>query len=140
MCGEHGLPRTGCEPRLLRDPHIAMDISEVLKSIENTDIASSIRNSLYLFPMFESIHVVGLALVFGTVAVIDLRLLGVASVHRPFKKVASDTIKWTWLAFAITFITGGLMFTTNAAAYYHNSVFRTKMALLLLAAVNMGIF
>jgi hypothetical protein len=117
-----------------------MDISEVLKSVENTDLASYIRNSLYVFPMLESIHVVGLALVFGTVAVMDLRLLGLASMRRPFRKVTSDTLKWTWLAFAITFLSGGLMFTTNAAAYFHNSVFQAKMVILLLAGINMGIF
>ena len=117
-----------------------MNISEVLKSIENTDIASSIRDSLFLFPMLESIHVMGLALVFGTIAIIDLRLLGLASTHRPFRRMASDTLKWTWIAFTITFLTGGLMFTTNATVYFHNSVFQAKMALLLLAGINMGIF
>ena len=117
-----------------------MDISEVLKSIENTDIASSIRNSLFLFPMLESIHVMGLALVFGTIATIDLRLLGLASTHRPFRRMASDTLKWTWIAFTITFLTGALMFSTNASVYFHNSVFQAKMALLLLAGINMGIF
>jgi len=117
-----------------------MEISEVLKSIENTDIASSIRNSLYLFPMLESIHVMGLAIVFGTIAIMDLRLLGLASTNRPFRMVASDILKWTWIAFAITFLTGGLMFTTNSTAYFHNSVFQAKMAALLLAGINMGIF
>ena len=117
-----------------------MAISEVLKTIENTDIASSIRNSLYLFPMLESIHVMGLAIVFGTIATIDLRLLGLASTNRPFRKMASDILKWTWIAFTITFITGALMFTTNATVYFHNPVFRAKMAALLLAGINMGIF
>ena len=117
-----------------------MDISEVLLSIENTHIASSIRDSLFLFPMLESIHVVGLALVFGTIAIVDLRLLGLASTHRPFRTMASDILKWTWVAFAITFVTGGLMFSTNATVYFHNPVFQAKMAILLLAGINMGIF
>jgi hypothetical protein len=117
-----------------------MDISEVIKSIENTNIASSIRDSLFLFPMLESIHVMGLAIVFGTIAIIDLRLLGLASTHRPFHRMASDILKWTWIAFTITFVTGALMFTTNATVYVHNPVFQAKMALLLLAGVNMGIF
>ena len=117
-----------------------MEISAVLQSIENTSIASSIRDSLYLFPMLESMHVIGLAIVFGTIAIMDLRLLGLASVNRPFHKVAADILKWTWIAFIITFLTGGLMFSTNATAYFHNSVFQAKMALLLLAGFNMGIF
>ena len=114
-----------------------MNIPEVLKSIENTDIASSIRNSLYLFPMLESIHVMGLAIVFGTIATIDLRLLGLASSNRPFRKMASDVLKWTWAAFGLTVSTGLLRFSTNAAVYYHNAFFRTKMLFLLLAGLNL---
>ena len=117
-----------------------MDISEVLHSIENASIASSIRDSLYLFPMLESIHVIGLAIVFGTIAIMDLRLLGLASANRPFHVVASDILKWTWIAFTITFLTGVLMFTTNATVYFHNTIFQAKMALLVLAGLNMGIF
>jgi hypothetical protein len=51
--------------------------------------------------------------------------------------MASDILKWTWGAFALTALTGSLMFITNAGVYYHNFYFRAKMALLVLAAVNM---
>ena len=69
-------------------------------------------------------------MVFGTIAIIDLRLLGIASTRRPFRRIASDVLKWTWAAFALTVFTGFLMFITNAAVYYHNFFFRTKMVLL----------
>ena len=76
----------------------------------------------------------------GTIIVVDLRLLGVASAHRPFKSVASDTFKWTWAAFALTALTGALMFTTNASVYYHNFYFRSKMVLLVCTGLNMSVF
>ena len=114
-----------------------MDIGASLQWLEASALATRIRDSLYLFPFLESIHVIGLALVFGTIGVIDLRLLGAASTERPFKRMASDILKWTWGAFALTALTGSLMFITNAGVYYHNFYFRTKMALLVLAAVNM---
>ena len=114
-----------------------MDIPAILRWLEASALATRIRDSLYLFPFLESIHVVGLALVFGTIAIIDLRLLGAASTERPFRRMASDILKWTWGAFALTALTGSLMFITNAGVYYHNFYFRTKMALLVLAAVNM---
>jgi hypothetical protein len=117
-----------------------MDIDALLKSVEGWGIASAIRNGLYSFPMLESIHVIGLAIVFGTILIIDLRLLGAASANRPFQRMAPEILKWTWVGFAITLITGALMFTTNATVYYHNTYFRIKMLLLLLAGVNMGIF
>ena len=114
-----------------------MDIAAILQWLEASALATRIRESLYFFPFLESIHVIGLALVFGTLGVIDLRLLGIASSERPFKRMASDILKWTWIAFGLTALTGSLMFITNAGVYYHNFYFRAKMALLVLAAINM---
>src|SRR5579862_7452578 len=117
-----------------------MDIAAFLQWLEATSLANRIRESLLLFPLLESTHVIGLALVLGTIAVVDLRLLGFASQNRPFKLVAKDILKWTWAAFALTALTGALMFTTNATVYYHNFYFRTKMLLLVLAGINMFAF
>src|ERR1700694_2870673 len=117
-----------------------MDITALLKSLETSGLANRIRDSLWLFPLIESFHVLGLTMVFGTIAIIDLRLLGIASTRRPFTLIASDVLKWTWLAFALTVTTGVLMFITNARVYYHNFYFRSKMALLALSGINMLIF
>ena len=117
-----------------------MSIADVLSTLESSGVAESIRESLYLFPLIESVHVIGLTMVFGTIAVVDLRLLGIASTRRSFRRVASDVLKWTWAAFGLTVVSGSLMFITNAAVYYHNSFFRTKMMFLVLAGLNMFIF
>jgi hypothetical protein len=117
-----------------------MDIVAFLKSLEASGLATRIRDSLWLFPLIESTHVIGLALVFGTIVIIDLRLLGIASTQRSFTRMASDILKWTWAAFALTALTGTLMFTTKAVVYYHNFFFRTKMVLLVLSGINMLIF
>jgi len=118
----------------------AIDIAATLDWLQRTSLATGIRDSLLLFPLLESIHVIGLALVFGTIAIIDLRLLGVASSQRSFQRMASDIMKWTWAAFAITALTGVLMFITNATVYFHNVYFRVKIALLVLAAINVLVF
>ena len=110
-----------------------MTIEEFLASLQASGLANRIRESLYLFPLIESTHVIGLTLVFGTITIIDLRLLGIASTRRPFTRIASDILKWTWAAFVLTVTTGLLMFITNAGVYYNNFYFRTKMTLLLLA-------
>jgi hypothetical protein len=117
-----------------------VNIPEFLASLEASGLAARIRNSLYLFPLIESSHVIGLTMVFGTIAIIDLRLLGLASARRPYTRVASDILKWTWAAFALTVTTGLLMFITNAGVYYHNFYFRSKMAMLALAGINVVIF
>ena len=112
----------------------------MLEWLQGTRLAVSIRDSLYLFPLLESAHVIGLALVFGTIAVVDLRLLGLASAERSFLRIASDTFRWTWVAFALTALTGGLMFMTNAVVYFNNAFFRAKVVLLVLAAINVLVF
>src|SRR5688572_1621916 len=117
-----------------------MNLTAVLQSIESSGLAAWLRGSLYAFPLIESFHVIGLTMVFGSIAVIDLRLLGLASVRRPFATVASEIIKWTWAAFGVTAATGLLMFSTNALAYYQNLQFRFKMSLLVLAGINMLVF
>src|ERR1700683_2904860 len=117
-----------------------MDIAAFLKFLESSGLATRIRDSFFLFPLLESAHVFGLALVFGTISIVDLRLLGIASTRRSFQRMASDILKWTWAAFAVTGLTGALMFITNAAVYYHNFFFRTKMLLLLLTGINMLVF
>jgi hypothetical protein len=117
-----------------------MDIASFLERLESSNLGTSIRDSLYLFPFIESLHVVGLAVVFGMIVILDLRLLGIASVNRPVIKVKADIMKWTWMAFVLTATTGVLMFITNASGYYGNFFFRTKMVLLGLAGANMLLF
>ncbi len=117
-----------------------MSADAVLGALEASRVAAAIRNSLYLFPLIESLHVIGLTMVFGTIAIVDLRLLGLASPRRPFSRIAADTFTWTWWAFGLTVVTGALMFSTNAGVYYHNGYFRLKMALLAASGINMLAF
>jgi hypothetical protein len=117
-----------------------VDSSSWLDWLQRTSLAVQIRDSLFAFPLIESAHVIGLTLVFGTIVIVDLRLLGVASTHRSFQRLASDIFKWTWGAFALTALTGMLMFITNATVYFHNVYFRAKVVLLALAAINILVF
>ena len=117
-----------------------MDTASILEWLQGTGFATRIRDSLILFPLLEAVHVIGLALVFGTITIIDLRLLGLASTMRSFQRMASDIMTWTWGAFALTALTGALMFVTNATVYFHNVYFRAKIGLLVLAAINVLVF
>jgi len=115
-------------------------IIPVLESIQSSGLAVGIKNSLYIFPFLEAVHVIALALVFGTIMVVDLRILGIASTRRPYSRVSADMLRLTWAAFALAALTGALMFTTNARVYYENTFFRIKFALMALAGLNMLVF
>jgi hypothetical protein len=117
-----------------------MSIAAILAFLESSPPAEAVRTSAYLFPLIESFHVIALTVVLGTIVIVDLRLLGLASVRRSFTRVTADILKWTWTAFALAVATGSLLFLSNAAVYYHNFYFRMKMALLMVAGLNMFIF
>lgn len=117
-----------------------MDFSAWLQSLEQTRLATGIRDSLYLFPFLEALHVMALSVVFGTITIVDLRLLGLASTRRPFSRMSPDLLRITWGAFAVAAVTGALMFMTNARVYAHNTAFCVKMGLLVLAGINMVFF
>ena len=117
-----------------------MDIHPALKALETTGLATGIRDSLLFFPLLEAVHVMALGLVFGTIMIVDLRILGVASKERSYGRVSADMLKWTWGAFALAALTGSLMFITNARVYFDNPFFRAKAMLLALAGLNMLVF
>jgi len=108
--------------------------------LEESPLAVSITESDWAFPAIETIHVIALALVIGTVCVVDLRLLGWASVKLSYRQLAHEVLPWTWAAFCLSVVSGCLMFITQAVEYYENNAFRIKMLLLLLAGINMLIF
>lgn len=117
-----------------------MALTDIFKSLEETGLAQSIRTDLYLFPVIEVIHVIALTLVFGTIFIVDLRILGVASIDRAVRKVERDVLKWTWGGFAVAVVTGFLMFISNAQAYVANLPFQLKMLLLVAAGLNLLVF
>src|SRR3954462_8001352 len=100
-------------------------------------IGEFIRSNELAFPWLESVHVLAITLVLGSIAVADLRLLGLASVKRPGTQLLNDVLPVTWVAFVVAAITGSAMFTSNAVEYSHNTPFQLKMLMMVLAGLNM---
>lgn len=112
----------------------------VISYLEDTGLAESIRENDSLFPFIESVHVIAICLVVGSIFVLDLRLLGLASVHRPVSRLAGAILPVTWGAFAVAASSGFLLFMSNATKYLANGYFVAKLCLILAAGVNMAIF
>ena len=117
-----------------------MALEQALTRLQDLSVPTQIRESDWLFPTIETVHVFALVLVVGTIMTVDLRLLGIANKDRPFSEVASEMLPWTWAAFAVAALAGMLMFSSKALTYYGNIPFRLKMVCLLLAAINMVMF
>src|ERR1700704_4273592 len=78
--------------------------------LEGLDYSSVIRTSEWLFPTIETVHVLALTTVAGSIAMLDLRLLGITSRDRPVSQVAADILPWTWSGFLLAALSGFLMF------------------------------
>jgi hypothetical protein len=112
----------------------------LLQWLYDTQVATQIRENGALFPWIESIHVLAITLVVGSISVVDLRLLGVAWKGRAVSRLLQEVLPLTWVAFVIAAITGLLLFSSNAVKYAHNTFFLAKMALLVVAFLNMLVF
>jgi hypothetical protein len=103
--------------------------------LEQTSVSVAIRDSALAYPVIESVHVLGLCLL-GMAILMDLRVLGFALTPVPAAEVASDLTPWMAAGVVVMIASGILTFLNNPVEYYTNSVFRLKMLMLLLLAVN----
>jgi len=108
--------------------------------LDQTAVGTAIRQSLWLFPAIETVHLLGMAALVATITVLDLRLLGWIAKAKPISKLAARVIPLAWLGFAVQLVTGALLFSSEAVKIYGNPAFRLKLLLLLLAGVQALIF
>ncbi len=117
-----------------------MILQGLWQGLENSALGQYVAASSWAFPTIETVHVIAIVTVVGSIAVMDLRLLGVASKESAVTEMSRDTLPWTWGAFVIAMISGALLFVSKATTYMVNPFFLWKMVLIAIAGVNMGIF
>ena len=108
--------------------------------LERTSVGAGIRESLWLFPAIETVHLLGMAALVGTVGVFDLRLLGRMLRRERVSELGRRLLPWTSAAFAVQVVTGVLLFSSEAVKVYTNPAFRLKMLLIFLAGVHALVF
>jgi hypothetical protein len=89
----------------------------------------------WVFPVVESIHICGFALLVGTVVILDLRLLGLLLQRQSVSRLAKDLSPWIWTGIIIQLITGPYLFSSDPSEYLEVPAFRYKMLLLALALI-----
>lgn len=108
--------------------------------LADTPWSIALHESLYVWPLVESTHVLTLTLFVGTAVILDLRLLGLVLPQVPASEFTSRLLPWTRAAFAIMTLTGVLLFYATPVTYYQSLFFRIKVLLLLVAGVNVWYF
>jgi hypothetical protein len=111
-------------------------LQHICQVIYDSHIGTGIRESDYVFSIIESIHVLAITLLVGTIAVLDLRMLGVILRGVSVTRIARTVFPLTWSGFAVMFVSGCFLFWAEAAKNYSNPAFRVKLILLVLVGLN----
>jgi hypothetical protein len=108
--------------------------------LASTSGSIALHESLYMYPLVESVHVLTLCIFVGLAAILDLRLMGVTLRRIPVSEVARRLLPWMGFGFTIMVITGAMLFYAIPVRSYHSVWFRTKLILLVLAGLNAWLF
>jgi hypothetical protein len=115
-------------------------VSTLCQWLEQTGVGTSIRESLWLFPIIETIHIFGIILLVGATSILDLRLMGLTFRDESVSRLAGRFIPWALAGFIIQVVTGSLLFLSEATKMYSNLGFEIKMGLIIVAGLNALIF
>jgi hypothetical protein len=107
--------------------------------IERSALATAMRQDLWLYPSVEIIHIWGFVVLVGSIAMLDLRLLGLSRTI-PVRRLSRHLLPWTWGALVLIVPTGLLMFMTHANDFVSNRAFVLKLTLIFAAAINAAAF
>jgi Family of unknown function (DUF6644) len=111
-----------------------------IKWMADTPWSVALHESLYGYPIVESIHVWALCLFVGMAVVLDLRLTGLSFTNIPVSQIARRILPWTTFGFVLMVISGILLFYAIPVRSYQNIFFRVKLLLLVLAGLNAWVF
>ena len=108
--------------------------------LASTPWSIALHESLFAYPLVETVHVLSLLLFVGSVSFVDLRLLGWTLRDVPVSEVASRVLPWTVVGFGIAVVTGALLFYAIPVRTYLSIFFRVKVIMLLVAGINAWLF
>src|SRR5215471_1524969 len=103
--------------------------------LQATSLAVSISRTPWLWTTFNLVHLFAISMMVGTIALVDLRLLGFGSTRGLYTALSSKVLPWTWIAFVLSTITGGLLFISKATEYFVSTTFWIKMSIMLVAGI-----
>lgn len=111
----------------------------LLQALEQGGIGEAMRSSMWLYPIVETLHILGFILLVGAVLMFDLRVLGLSK-RVPVRMLAGHLLPWGAAALLLIVPAGLLMFASDASSMVGNRAFVIKMVLLMLAGTNAAAF
>jgi hypothetical protein len=115
-------------------------VLSICQWIHQTQLSVAIRESIWIYPILDVLHCVGVLLVAGTIVVVDLRLLGLGMRQFPVSSVVGQVLPWTFSGFAFMAFTGSLLAWSEPIRLYNSLFFPWKLLFLALACLNALLF
>ena len=105
-----------------------------LEWLQGTWLGIMVAESLWGYPLFETMHAMGMALLIGSLGLINLRVLG----YKPELPILGtrDLLPLAWLGFTVNALSGAALFTSDAVYFFSSYTFRIKMVLIILGGIN----
>jgi hypothetical protein len=110
-----------------------------LHVIESSGLGRFMREALWAYPIAETLHIIGIAALYGSLLVVELRLLGLGR-RIPIRPLAKLALPWSVAGFVLAAAMGLCMFSAHAAEFINQRIFMLKMGLILAAGINAAIF
>jgi hypothetical protein len=108
--------------------------------LANTPGSIALHESIWVYPIVGSVHVLALCLFLGLAVVLDLRLLGVTFPRTRVSEIAERLVPWTTVGFALMVMSGALLFYAIPVRTFYSIFFRVKVAMLLASGLNVLVF
>ncbi len=105
-----------------------------LEWLQSTWVGVLVAESLWGYPLFETIHSLGMAMLIGSLGLINLRVLGYKS-ELPLLQMR-QLLPLAWLGFTLNAVSGSLLFTSDAVYFFESYTFRIQMVLIVLGGLN----
>ena len=112
----------------------------LLHGLNESDLSTRLRESNWIFSLIETLHVLSIAVMAGTIAIVDLRLLGVSFRQQPVTRLTQQVTPITWIGFSLMAASGTLLFIAQPEKNAANPAFQIKLVLLVLAGLNLVVF
>lgn len=111
----------------------------IFDELATSPVAVFVAENAWAYPLLETLHIVGIAVVLGGVLTLDLRLMGISR-NISVSALSRHVLPWVMGGIAVNAVTGALLFISDAAEFAANTSFRIKLVIIALALANAAVF
>lgn len=116
--------------------NVGLTFDGLLEAIESAGPVAALRESTFVYPLVNTLHIIGIALLFGAIVTLDLRLVGWRRETGPVDRLSTLLLPVAIAGLAVAIPAGLLLFATDARAYAGSSLFQAKILFITLAIGN----